>query len=105
MSCSATNGPPGHETDDRWDWYGNMTGHPAITFPRKFETQDGFPNAKAANDDRTRLRREHHARARPRLPAGHWTCAGRPPLDQFLPQKDEILAGEEFPDENKYYTD
>jgi hypothetical protein len=29
----------------------------------------------------------------------------RPPLDQFLAQKDEILAGEEFPDENKYYTD
>jgi hypothetical protein len=31
--------------------------------------------------------------------------ARRPPLDQFLAQKDEILAGEEFPDENKYYTD
>jgi hypothetical protein len=29
----------------------------------------------------------------------------RPPLDQFLAQKDEILAGEEFPDANKYYTD
>ncbi|MGH7136500.1 MAG: hypothetical protein ACREHD_12225 [Pirellulales bacterium] len=29
----------------------------------------------------------------------------RPPLDGFLAQKDEILAGEEFPDENKYYTD
>jgi hypothetical protein len=29
----------------------------------------------------------------------------RPPLDQFLAQKDEILAGEEFPDENKYDTD
>ena len=31
--------------------------------------------------------------------------AQRPPLDRFLAQKDEILAGEEFPDENKYYTD
>lgn len=29
----------------------------------------------------------------------------RPPLDRFLAQKDEILAGEEFPDENKYYTE
>jgi hypothetical protein len=29
----------------------------------------------------------------------------RPPLDQFLAQKDEILAGEGFPDENRYYTD
>jgi hypothetical protein len=29
----------------------------------------------------------------------------RPPLAQFLAQKDEILAGEEFPDENRYYTD
>jgi hypothetical protein len=25
--------------------------------------------------------------------------------DQFLARNDEILAGEEFPDENKYYTD
>jgi hypothetical protein len=31
--------------------------------------------------------------------------AQRPPLDQFLAQKDKILEGEEFPDENKYYTD
>jgi len=31
--------------------------------------------------------------------------ARRPPLDQFLARKDEILAGEEFPDENKYYAD
>ena len=29
----------------------------------------------------------------------------RPPLDQFLAQKDAILAGEEFPDEDKFYTD
>ncbi len=28
----------------------------------------------------------------------------RPPLDQFLAQKDEILAGEEFPDEDRYYS-
>jgi hypothetical protein len=31
--------------------------------------------------------------------------ARRPPLDQFLAQKDEILAGEEFPDETRYYID
>ena len=29
----------------------------------------------------------------------------RPPLDQFLAQKDEILVGEELLDEGKYYTD
>jgi hypothetical protein len=29
----------------------------------------------------------------------------RPPLDQFMAQKDEIPAGEVFPDETKYYTD
>jgi hypothetical protein len=29
----------------------------------------------------------------------------RPPLGQFLAEKDEILAGEKFPDENKYYPD
>ena len=28
----------------------------------------------------------------------------RPPLDQFLTQKNEILAGEKFPDDNKYNT-
>ncbi len=29
----------------------------------------------------------------------------RPPLDEFLAQKEEILKDEEFPDETKLYTD
>ncbi len=94
---------PGRETDDRWDWYGNMTGHPAITFPRKFQAQDGFPMPKPQTmigrvyDESTLLTLAHACQRAIRL-------TQRPPLDQFLAQKDEILAGEEFPDENKYYT-
>jgi Asp-tRNA(Asn)/Glu-tRNA(Gln) amidotransferase A subunit family amidase len=95
---------PGPEADDRWNWYGNMTGHPAITFPRKFETQDGFPMPKPQTmigrvyDESTLLALAHACQRAIGL-------ARRPPLDRFLAQKDEILAGEEFPDENKYYTD
>ncbi len=29
----------------------------------------------------------------------------RPPLEQFLAQKDERLANEKFPDDSKYYAD
>ncbi len=94
---------PGRETDDRWDWYGNMTGYPAITFPRKFEAQDGLPMPKPQTmigrvyDESTLLALAHTCQRAIRL-------TQRPPLDQFLAQKDKILAGEEFPDENKYYT-
>src|SRR6516162_9294895 len=34
--------PGGDDPDDRWDWYGNMTGHPMVVFPRTFAAQDGF---------------------------------------------------------------
>jgi hypothetical protein len=95
---------PGGDPDDRWDWYGNMTGHPMIAFPRKFEATDGFLLPKPqlmigrVYDESTLLTLAH---------ACQWAIglAQRPPLDRFLAQKDEILAGEEFPDENKYYTD
>ena len=83
---------------------GNMTEHPAITFPRKFEAQDGFPMPKPQTmigrdyDESTLLALAH---------ACQWAIgrAQRRPLERFLAQKDEILAGEAFPDENKYYTD
>jgi hypothetical protein len=81
-----------------------MTGHPAITFPRKFEAQDGFPMPKPqtmigrAYDEGTLLALAHACQRAIGLKQ-------RPPLDRFLAQKDEILAGEEFPDENRYYID
>ena len=90
--------------DDRWDWYGNLTGHPMIVFPKKFEAKDGFPLPKPqmmigrVYDESTLLALAHACQRAIGL-------AQRPPLERFLAQKDEILAGEEFPDENKYYTD
>ncbi len=90
--------------DDRWDWYGNLTGHPMIVFPKKFEAKDGLLLPKPqmmigrVYDESTLLTLAHACQRAIGL-------TQRPPLDQFLAQKDEILAGEEFPDENKYYTD
>jgi Asp-tRNA(Asn)/Glu-tRNA(Gln) amidotransferase A subunit family amidase len=94
----------GPEADDRWQWYSNMTGHPMIAFPRGFEATDGFLLPKPqlmigrVYDESTLLALAHACQEATRL-------TQRPPLDQFLAQKDEILEGEEFPDENRYYTD
>jgi Asp-tRNA(Asn)/Glu-tRNA(Gln) amidotransferase A subunit family amidase len=93
----------GH-TDDRWDWYGNMTGHPMVALPRKFEATDGYLMPKPllmigrVYDESTLLAVAHACQRAIGL-------AQRPPLDRFLAQKDEILAGEEGLDENKYYTE
>ena len=81
-----------------------MTGHPMIVFPKKFESKDGFLMPKPqmmigrVYDESTLLTLANACQRAIGL-------TQRPPLDQFLAQKDEILAGEEFPDENKYYTD
>jgi Asp-tRNA(Asn)/Glu-tRNA(Gln) amidotransferase A subunit family amidase len=94
----------GNYPDDRWDWYGNSTGHPMVVFPRKLEAKDGLLLPKPlmligrVYDESTLLALAHACQRAIGL-------TQRPPLDQFLAQKDEILAGEEFPDENKYYTD
>lgn len=94
----------GPDPADKWDWYCNMTGHPMIVFPKKFEAKDGFLLPKPqmmigrVYDESTLLTLAHACQRAIGL-------SQRPPLDQFLAQKDEILAGEEFPDENKYYTD
>jgi Asp-tRNA(Asn)/Glu-tRNA(Gln) amidotransferase A subunit family amidase len=96
--------PGSDDPDDRWDWYGNMTGHPMTTFPKKFEATDGFVLPKPqmmicrVYDESTLLALAHGCQRSLGL-------TQRPPLDQFLAQKDEILAGEEFPDENRYYSD
>jgi Asp-tRNA(Asn)/Glu-tRNA(Gln) amidotransferase A subunit family amidase len=95
---------PGSDPGERWDWYGNMTGHPMITLPRKFEATDGCLLPKPLSligrvyDESTLLALAQACEQSIEL-------SQRPPLDRFLAQKDDILAGEEFPDENKYYTD
>jgi Asp-tRNA(Asn)/Glu-tRNA(Gln) amidotransferase A subunit family amidase len=94
----------GGDPDERWEWYSNMTGHPMIAFPRKFEETDGLLLPKPQTmigrvyDESTLLTLAHACQRAIGL-------AQRPLLDQFLAQKDEILAGEELPDENKYYTE
>ncbi|HET6883013.1 MAG TPA: amidase [Pirellulales bacterium] len=96
--------PLGDHPEDRWEWYGNLTGYPKVVFPRKFEEKDGLPLPQPQRmigriyDESTLLTLAHACQRAIGL-------TQRPPLDQFLAQKDEILAGEEFPDESKYYTD
>lgn len=92
------------ESDNVWDFYDNLTGHPKIVFPQKFEQKEGFLLPKPlmmigrVYDESTLLTLTHACQRAIGL-------TQRPPLDQFLSQKNEILVGEEFPDENKYYTD
>jgi hypothetical protein len=75
-----------------------------LVFPKKFEHKDGFLMPKPEMmigrlyDESTLLALAHACQRAAGL-------TQRPPLDQFLAQKDEILAGEEFPDENRYYAD
>ncbi len=75
-----------------------------VAFPKKFAEKDGFLLPKPQMligrhyDESTLLTLADACQRAIGL-------AQRPPLDRFLAQKDEILAGEEFPDENKYYTD
>ncbi|HWB14176.1 MAG TPA: amidase [Pirellulales bacterium] len=96
--------PLGDDPDDRWEWYGNLTGHPMIALPKKFEEKDGLLLPKPQTmigriyDESTLLALAHACQRAIGL-------TQRPPLDRFLAEKDEILAGEELPDENKYYTD
>ncbi|MCA9063653.1 MAG: amidase [Planctomycetaceae bacterium] len=96
--------PEADEPGDGWDLYDNMTGHPKVVIPWSFrETDEGpMPGSKIligrVYDESTLLtvaQACHHA-------AG---LTDRPPLDQFLARKDDILAGEEFPDETRYYSD
>jgi hypothetical protein len=75
-----------------------------IALPRTFEAKDGFLLPKPqmmigrVYDESTLLAL---AEACQRV----FGLTQRPPLDHFLSHKDEILAGEKFPDENKYYTE
>ncbi|HXT60524.1 MAG TPA: hypothetical protein VN699_17920 [Pirellulales bacterium] len=90
--------------DEKWNWYANLTGHPMIVLPKKFEAKDGLLTPKPqmmigrVYDESTLLTLADACQRA-------FGLAQRPPLDRFLAQKDEILAGEEFPDENQYYAD
>ncbi len=102
--CLCDEWVPGTDADERWDWYGNMTGHPMVALARKFEATEGclMPTPLSMIGrvyDETTLLALADACQRA-LGLTH-----RPPLEQFLAKKDEILAGEQFPDENKYYTE
>lgn len=94
----------GNHPNDRWDWYANATGHPMVVLPRTFEAKDVLRLPKPllmigrVYDESTLLALAHACQRAIGL-------TERPPLEKFLAQKDEILEGEEFPDENKYYTD
>ena len=96
--------PLGDDPDDRWEWYGNLTGHPMIALPRKFESKEGLLLPKPLRmigrlyDESTLLALADACQRSVGL-------SQRPPLARFLAEKDEILTGEEFPDENKYYVD
>jgi len=84
--------------------YNNLTGHPAVVFPKKFEKDGGFlvprPQMMTGRiyDESTLLA----------LADAYQRAIGltaRPPLDKFLAEKDQILKDEKFPDEKKLYTD
>jgi len=95
---------PGGDPDERWDWYGNMTGHPAVVFPKKFEAKDGLAMPKP----QLMIGRVYDESTLLALADACQRALGltrRPPLDRFLAQKDEILAGEESLDEDRYYSD
>lgn len=84
--------------------YTNLAGHPCMVFPHRFEKEGGclMPQAQMlagrAYDESTLLA----------LADAYQRAIGlneRPPLDEFLAKKEEILKDEEFPDETKLYTD
>jgi hypothetical protein len=88
----------GPDVDD-WGLYDNLTGHPMVVYPKRYDQKDGFLVPKQqmmigrAHDESTLLTLAHACQRAIGL-------TQRPPLSQFLAQKDEILADEKFPDEN-----
>jgi Asp-tRNA(Asn)/Glu-tRNA(Gln) amidotransferase A subunit family amidase len=84
--------------------YDNLTGHPKIVFPKKFEREDGclLPRSQIMTG---RVYDESTLLALAGACERALGLAQRPPLDQFLADKERILADEEFPDDNKLYVD
>ncbi len=87
---------PGVDPDDKWDWYGNMTGHPVIVFPKKFEAKDGFLLPKPqimigrVYDESTLLTLAHACQRAIGL-------TQRPPLDQFLRKRTRFSRAKSSP--------
>ena len=84
--------------------YTNLAGHPVMVFPKKLEKEGEFlmPRPQMlvgrAYDESTLLALADACQRAIGLKE-------RPPLDEFLAQKGEILKDEEFPDETSLYTD
>ena len=84
--------------------YDNLTGHPKIVFPRKHELEDGnfVPQPQRllgrVYDESTMLALADACQRA-------YGLTRRPQLDSFLARKEEFLANEEFPNENKLYVD
>ena len=77
---------------------------PKVTFPKKFQEKDKtlMPRSETMvgriHDESTLLSLAHACHQAAKL-------TQRATLDEFLAIKDEILADEKYPDENKYYPD
>ena len=84
--------------------YENLTGHPKITLPAVFETDNGnlVPQPQFLTG---RIYDESTLLALADALQQALGLTGRPPLDRFLAQKDEILKDEEILDEDKLYLD
>jgi Asp-tRNA(Asn)/Glu-tRNA(Gln) amidotransferase A subunit family amidase len=84
--------------------YSNLAGHPQLVFPAKFEKEHDFLVPRPlvmvgrAYDESTLLALADACQRAIGLKQ-------RPPLDKFLAEKDQFFKDEEFPDENKLYTD
>jgi hypothetical protein len=82
----------------------NLTGHPKITVPDGYKPADGFLQPQA----QTMVGRVYDESTLLALAEAYQRALGlgqRPPLEEYLANKDEFLAGEEIPDENKLYED
>jgi Asp-tRNA(Asn)/Glu-tRNA(Gln) amidotransferase A subunit family amidase len=84
--------------------YDNLTGHPKVVFPRQFEERDGFlvPKSQSMTG---RLYDETTLLALADACQRATSFTHRPPLEKSLVDKDQILAGEELPDEETLYVD
>lgn len=84
--------------------YTNLAGHPVMAFPTQLEEKNGalLPRGQMlvgrVYDESTMLAVADACQRAIGL-------NNRPPLEEFLAQKEEILKDEEFPDETRLYTD
>ncbi len=86
----------GADPDEGWDWYANLTGHPMIVVPKKFEAKDGFPLPKPlmmigrVYDESTLLALADACQRA-------FGLTQRPPLDQFLRKRTRFSPAKSSP--------